>query len=223
MKGIRRSVESGAKIMAWTGTTGGRTAAPLVIAGLAAAVACAGDGPASSRSSVTLVVERIGASSDAMAAHSTRTFIRSDVVIGGTVAPDAAQVTLRLVPRDPGAAAGPAAPSDAYFATVDRYRVRYARSDGLDTPGIDVPHAWDGALGLTASFAAETVEIVLVRASAKLDPPLITLREGGGDVVINATAYVTFYGRDHGGARVEAAGAIGIEFGDWSDADPTRG
>ncbi|MCY4637186.1 MAG: hypothetical protein OXG04_22270 [Acidobacteria bacterium] len=223
MKGMRRSVESGAKATAWPGTTGDRTAAPLVIVGLAAAVACAGEGPASSRSSVTLVVERLGASSDAMAGHSTRTFIRSDVVAGGMVAPDAVQVTLRLVPKDPGTATGPVAPSGAHIATVDRYRVRYVRSDGLDTPGIDVPHAWDGALGLTASLAAETVEIVLVRASAKLDPPLVTLREGGGDVVINALAYVTFYGRDHGGARVEAVGAIGIEFGDWSDAESTRG
>lgn len=223
MKGIRRLVESGAQAAAWPGTPGARTTVPLVALGLAAAAACAGDGPARSRSSVTLVVERIEASSDAMAGHSTRMFLRSDVVTAGAVTPDAAQVTLRLVPKDPGAAAGPVAPSGAYFATVDRYRVRYVRSDGLDTPGIDVPHAWDGALGLTASFAAETVEIVLVRASAKLDPPLITLRRGGGDVVINATAYVTFYGRDHGGARVEAVSAIGIGFADWSDAEPTRG
>ena len=158
-----------------------------------------------------------------MAARSTRTFIRSDVVTGGTVASDAAQVTLRLVPKDTAAATGPAAPSGTHFASVDRYRVRYVRSDGRNTPGIDVPHAWDSALGVTASLAAETVEIVLVRASAKLDPPLITLREGGGDVVINAMAHVTFYGRDHGGARIEAAGAIGIEFADWSDAEPTRG
>ena len=223
MKGIRRSAESAAKAMPWPGTTGVRSIVARVIVGLAAAVGCAGDGPASSRSSVTLVVERMGASSDAMAGHSTRAFIRSDVVAGGTVAPDAAQATLRLVPKDPGTTIGPVAPSGAHLATVDRYRVRYVRSDGLDTPGIDVPHAWDGALGLTASLAAETVEIVLVRASAKLDPPLVNLREGGGDVVINALAYVTFYGRDHGGARVEAVGAIGIEFGDWSDAEPTRG
>lgn len=190
--------------------------------GLTAVVACAGDGPASSRSSVALVVERIGASSDGMAGHSTSAFIRSDVVSGGTVFPDVAQVTLRLVPKDPGAAVNPAAPTGANLATVDRYRVRYVRSDGRNAPGIDVPHAWDGALGLTASFAAQTVDLVLVRASAKLDPPLIMLREGGGDIVINAIAHVTFYGRDNGGARVEAAGAVSVEFADWSDADRVR-
>ena len=223
MEGIRRSAAGGAKAPARLATEAGRGTVLPAIAGLAVAVACAGDGRLSSRSSVTLVVERIGAASDGAAARSTRTFIRSDVVTDGTVTPDAAQVTLRLVPKDPGAAAGPAAPSGTQFATVDRYRVRYVRSDGRHTPGVDVPHAWDGALGVTASVAAEIVEIVLVRASAKLDPPLVTLRRGGGDVVINATAHVTFYGRDHGGARVQADGAIGVEFADWSDAKPTRG
>lgn len=169
------------------------------------------------------MVEGIGAAADAASApQAARAFIRSDVVTGGRAAADAAQVTLRLVPKDQAAAAGPAAPSGAYLAAIDRYRVRYVRSDGRNAPGIDVPHAWDGALGLTASLAARTVEIVLVRASAKLDPPLVTLREGGGDVVINAMAHVTFYGREHGGARVEAAGAIAVEFADWSDEEPAR-
>ncbi len=223
MEGTRRSAAGGAKAPARQATAAGRGTVLPAIMGLAAAVACAGDGPASSRSSVTLVVERIGAVPDGAAAHSTGTFIRSDVVTNGMVTSDAVQVTLRLAPKDPGGAAGPAAPSGTQFATVDRYRVRYVRSDGRHTPGVDVPHAWDGVLGVTASVAAEILEIVLVRASAKLDPPLITLRQGGGDVVINAMAHVTFYGRDHGGARVQADSAIEVEFADWSDAQPTRG
>ena len=223
MEGMRRTAAGGARALAWQATEAGRCRVLPAIVGLAVAVACAGTGPASSRSSVALVVERIGAAADGAAAHSTRTFIRSDVVTDGTVTPDAAQVTLRLAPKDPGGASGPAAPSGTQFATVDRYRVRYVRSDGRHTPGVDVPHAWDGALGVTASVAAEIVEIVLVRASAKLDPPLITLRQGGGDVVINVTAHVTFYGRDHGGARVQADSAIEVEFADWSDTEPARG
>ena len=221
MQGVERTATGVARARAWPDTGHGPGTVAFAIIGLAAAVACAGDGPATSRSSATLVVERI-ASSDGMAAHSTRMFIRSDVVTGGTVVPDVAQVTLRLAPKDPGAAVSPAAPTGAHLATVDRYRVRYVRSDGRNAPGIDVPHAWDGALGLTTSFAGQTVELVLVRASAKLDPPLITLREGGGDIVINAMAHVTFHGRDHGGARVAASGAISVEFADWSDAETTR-
>ena len=219
MHRAQRSGMGPARAEARPDTGHGSSTMAFAIVGLIAVVACAGDGSASSRSSVALVVERIGASSDGMAGHSTSTFIRSDVVSGGTVSPDVAQVTLRLVPKDPGAAFNPAAPTGANLVTVDRYRVRYVRSDGRNAPGIDVPHVWDGALSLTASFAAQTVDLVLVRASAKLDPPLIMLREGGGDIVINAIAHVTFYGRDNGGARVEATGAVTVEFADWSDAD----
>lgn len=193
----------------------------LVLLGGAMAAACAAGGPGS-RASVALVVERISAPADGAAGDANRTFVESDVATGDTVVQDTAHATLRLVARDPAARAGPAAPTGGRFATVDRYRVRYVRSDGRNAPGVDVPHPWDGALTLAPSFEGETGEFVLVRASAKLDPPLVTLRAGGGDIVINTLAYVTFYGRDHGGARLEATGAISVAFADWADAEPAR-
>ena len=207
---------------AWTGSAGDRGVAALVAVGLALAAACAAGGPASSRSSFELVVERIEAPAAGSTAAAPRTFVESDVVTVGRVVRDTVRVTLRLVARDPAALSGPAAPTAAAFATIDRYRVRYVRSDGRNAPGIDVPHPWDGALALLVSFGGETGELVLVRASAKLDPPLVRLRDGGGDVVINTLAYVTFYGRDHGGARIEATGAITVEFADWPDAAPSQ-
>ena len=193
---------------------------PLAILGFALAAACAGGGPAASRSSVVLLVERIDASADGTAGDVSRTFVESDVVTGGGVIQDTARATLRLVARDPSAATSPVAPTGALFVTIDRYRVRYVRSDGRNAAGVDVPHPWDGALTLATSFDGATGEFVLVRASAKLDPPLVALREGGGDVVINTLAYVTFYGRDHAGVRVEATGAITVDFADWSDGEP---
>lgn len=202
-----------------SGSAGDRVTVALAAAGLALAAACAADGPASSRSSFELLVERIEAPAGSTAgAH--RMFVESDVVTGGTVVRDTVRATLRLVARDPSATSGPAAPTAAAFATLDRYRVRYVRSDGRNAPGIDVPHPWDGALALLVSFDGATGELVLVRASAKLEPPLVRLRGGGGDVVINTLAYVTFYGRDHGGARIEATAAITVEFADWPDAAP---
>lgn len=199
-------------------SAGDRATVALVAAGLAMAAACAADGPISSRSSFELLVERIEAPAAGSTEGAHRMFVESDVVTGGTVVRDTVRATLRLVARDPSAMAGPAAPTAAVFATIDRYRVRYVRSDGRNAPGIDVPHPWDGALTLLVSLDGRTGELVLVRASAKLEPPLVRLRDGGGDVVINTLAYVTFYGRDHGGARVEATGAIAVEFADWSDA-----
>jgi hypothetical protein len=197
--------------------SGDRGGVALAVVGFAVAAGCAAGGTALSRSSSELVIERIEAPADSTGG-ARRTFVESDVATGGTVVRDTARATLRLVARDPAGAATPAAPTSAAFATLDRYRVRYVRSDGRSMPGVDVPHPWDGALTLQVSDDGETCDFVLVRASAKLEPPLVRLRDGGGDVVINTLAYVTFYGRDRSGARIEATGAINVEFADWPDS-----
>ena len=217
MGGVQQSPGGGRAGRAGSrGTTDvGRLA--FVALGLAMTVACVAGDSASSRSGVVLVVERISAPGPGTAGGTNRTFVESDVVTGGVVIQDTALATLRLVAKDPGAATNPAAPSGVQFAAIDRYRVRYVRSDGRDAPGIDVPHPWEGVLTLTTSFDGRTGEFVLVPASAKIEPPLVALREGGGEGVIDALAYVTFSGRDHAGARIEAVGAITVQFADWSD------
>ena len=58
---------------------------------------------------------------------------------------------------------------------------------------------------------------MLVRASAKLEAPLISLSGGGGAIIINTLAIVTFYGRDQTGAELSATGTISINFADWED------
>lgn len=211
------AARSGSRVR--TGRVGGRVRAALAAIGLVASAACSTGGPASSRSSYELVIERIEAPADT-AGDSRRTFVESDVVTGGAVVQDTARATLRLAARDPAGTASPAAPTPAVFATVDRYRVRYVRADGRNEPGVDVPHPWDGALTLHVSPAGESGEFVLVRAAAKVEPPLVRLRDGGGDVVIHTLAHVTFHGRDRGGARIEATGAIGVDFADWADPAP---
>ena len=205
-----------------TRRVGGHGVMVLAVVGFATATACAAGDPSSSRSSFELVVARIEASGSGSTGEAPRAFVESDVVTAGRVVQDTVRATLRLVAKDPSVLSGPAAPTAAVFATIDRYRVRYVRSDGRNVPGIDVPHPWDGALTLLVSFDGETGDFVLVRASAKLEPPLVRLRGGGGDVVISTLAYVTFYGRDHAGARIEATGAITIEFADRSDSGPAQ-
>lgn len=218
---MRRNLGHGARAGARTRRAGDRGRAALAAAGLALGAACSPGGPASSRSSYELLIERIEAPA-AAAGDSRRTFVESDVVTGGSVLQDTARATLRLVARDPAGRPGPAAPTAAVFATVDRYRVRYVRADGRNEPGVDVPHPWDGALTILVSPAGESGEFVLVRAAAKVDPPLVRLRGGGGDLVIHTLATVTFYGRAPGGARIEAAGSISVDFADWADPAPPR-
>ncbi len=125
-------------------------------------------------------------------------------------------MTTRLLLKDPGTVDAPASPTTVNYVTVTRYRVVYRRTDGRSTPGVDVPLPIDGALTFTTADGTRTADFVLVlRAAAKLEPPLQALAGGAG--VIHAHAQVTLYGADQAGAAVEASGAIGIDFADWAD------
>ncbi len=69
----------------------------------------------------------------------------------------------------------------------------------------------------TVTAGSAAAEFVLVRLSAKLEPPLINLRNGGGELTISTVAEVTFFGRDQTGTEVTADGRITVNFADWAD------
>lgn len=191
-------------------------AGALRVAVCAAAFGSCVDGAVTgSRSGSILVIERI--ESVGGGAAPSRTWLESDVLTRGGVFADVGRVTTRLALKDPGPAAAPAAPTTVNYVTVTRYRVVYRRTDGRNTPGVDVPFPIHGAVTFTTGDGGQTADFVLVRASAKLEPPLRALAGGGGAVVINAQASVTFYGVDQAGAAVQATGAIGVAFADWAD------
>ena len=138
--------------------------------------------------------------------------LQSDVLTdtGGSFA-DQGQVTLQVAQKDP---LGPA-PSDVNSITLTQYRVEYFRTDGRNTPGVDVPFGFDGAL--TATFPTQgSVEFTIVRIQAKQEAPLKALANGGGADAITAVARVTFYGRDQNGREVSVTGNISITFSDWA-------
>lgn len=132
---------------------------------------------------------------------------------------DGGVVTFRLGLKDAGSASSPTSPTTNNFITVNRYRVTYVRTDGRNTPGVDVPHPFEGAI--TVTVGAETVEtgFMLVRLQAKSEAPLLALRGGGGAYAISTIAEVTFYGHDQTGHAVSATGSISIEFADWADEE----
>lgn len=136
-------------------------------------------------------------------------------VLVPTVFQDNGRVRMRVAMRNP---LSPTGPSAINAITLNRYRVTYRRTDGRNTPGVDVPHGFDGAIGVTVP-EDEDVEFSfpLVRLQAKLEPPLINLRENGGRIVISTLAEVTFYGRDQAGNEVSASGSLSIDFSDWGD------
>jgi hypothetical protein len=171
----------------------------------------------SSRSSSLLIIERIGAARGGTNEEPVPTLLQSDVSTAGSAFDDIARVTTRIALKDPGSPENPTAPTTTNSVTITRYRVEYRRADGRNTPGVDVPFPFDGGVTFTTFTGIQTAEFVLVRASAKLEAPLLALRGGGGAIVINAIAEVTFYGRDQTGAEVAATGTISVNFADWSD------
>lgn len=170
------------------------------------------------RSSVYLIMDSLeggrGASGQVAEFGST---LQSDVVTNNSIFEDPGEVSLRVAFKD---VTNPSAPTTNNEVTVNRYRVEFRRTDGRNRQGVDVPYAFEGASTFTVSTAGASAGFVLVRVQSKLEPPLITLRDGdGGGLVISTIADVTFFGRDQTGTEVTITGSISVNFADWGDPE----
>ena len=131
---------------------------------------------------------------------------------------DLARVTFRLGLKDPGTATNPNTPTQNQSITVDRYSVRFFRTDGRNTPGVDVPYPFDGAFTATVSGATATAaSFTVVRHDAKLEAPLRALTNNL--LILSAIVEVTFYGHDQTGREVTATARSSVEFGNFGDPD----
>jgi hypothetical protein len=135
-----------------------------------------------------------------------------------TIFADNGRVTMSVMLKDPGMPGTPTAPTAVNDVTFTRYRVVYTRTDGRNTPGVDVPYPFDSAATFTTSAGGTTTATFeLVRVVAKQEAPLRALLTN--PQVISVIADVTFYGKDRAGNDVSASGSIGIAFGDFGDPD----
>lgn len=135
-----------------------------------------------------------------------------------TVFSDPGRVTFRLGLKDPGTPANPNSPSTINEITVTRYRVVFRRADGRNTPGVDVPHGFDGGFTVTVpAGGSASAGFELVRHQMKKEPPIGNLVRGGGASLISTIAEVTFWGRDQAGNEVTVTGHITVNFGDFGD------
>jgi hypothetical protein len=181
------------------------------------------------KSPVYLVIEELLGSRGAPSPGAASGNLVSDVITNVTSPPpcspdtpcptifnDFGQVSLRLSPKNinPGGALTP--PTLNNEVTITHYRVAYRRSDGRNTPGVDVPHGFGG--GVTGTVPASgTLELGfdLVRHIAKMESPLIELQVN--QRIIQATAEVTFFGRDQVGNELSVTGYILVSFGNFGD------
>jgi hypothetical protein len=131
-----------------------------------------------------------------------------------TIFNDLARVQFSLGLKDPGPSSAPVSPTQNNWITVDRYHVRYIRSDGHNIEGVDVPYAFDGGMGVTVSDTT-TVSFQVVRHQAKIEAPLAALAVNG--IIVSTIAEITFYGHDQTGREVATTTNLSVNFGNFAD------
>jgi len=112
--------------------------------------------------------------------------------------------------------------TDASFRAdivIERYGVRYFRSDGRNTEGVDVPYAISGNVAQEVQAGSSaTLSLEVVRRQAKLEPPLKNLIDFGGGQVVTMFAEVTIHARSTVNQTTNAATArLQIDFADFAD------
>jgi hypothetical protein len=200
-----------------------------VIAAAALTATGCGDMATESRAPVQLTIMSLTAASGAQPDDLSGT-LRSDVItnvqqtVNGqqvevpTIFNDNGSVTFALILKNPGGPVSPSEPSLLNQVTVTRYRVVYRRTDGRNTPGVDVPYPFDSAFTVTVpADGTVTSGFQIVRHSAKQEAPLRALAFNPD--IISTIADVTFYGQDQVGNEVSAVGTIGIDFGNFGDPE----
>ena len=143
--------------------------------------------------------------------------LKSDVSAAGVVISDSVDVSIGVRFKNPNVDTVPSIPN---AVILDRYEVHYRRSDGKGVEGQDVPYAISG--NITTTFDVKTsgtdpVVIDIVRAQAKLDPPLRNLQNGGGSIIVTMIADITLHGHTISGQTVTGKGSLQIDFADWAD------
>jgi len=200
-----------------------RSLTSILVFGLAAAAASCGEVVRQGQSPVLLVIDRLEGSSGSTTPEPFSNPLYSDVLTRVTspapctpeapcytIFSDAGRVTLRLIPKD---ITGPE-PSSNNAVTITRYRVRYIRADGRNTPGVDVPYGFDGAAtGTVPADGDLDLSFELVRHVAKQEAPLATLVTDSS--TISTLAEVTFFGRDQVGNDISVTGMIQVNFGNF--------
>jgi hypothetical protein len=169
-------------------------------------------------SPMMLLIDTMGGSSGGGSSSTVTNPVRSDVVTdNGSVFNDPGSAVLRNIRKDVTDITLPTTNNDV---TIHRVHVSYRRSDGKNTPGVDVPYGFDNAVAVTIKSQSGsnvgTITFDLVRQDAKLEAPLLDLRTK--PIVLTVIADVTFYGTDAVGNEIAVSGSVTINFANFAGA-----
>jgi hypothetical protein len=192
-----------------------RAAVLLLVVGATGLVSGCSKTVREGQSPAYLVLRSLEGSSGGSDSAEFSTVLRSDVATNNSIFEDNGRVTLTVAMRD----VSVTGPTSNNLVTLNRYRVQYRRTDGRNTPGEDVPYPVEGGIGVTVGEQLTEAVFSIVRAQAKLEKPLVTLRGLNGALIISTIADVTFFGKDQTGRDVTVSGSISVNFADWADKD----
>ena len=169
-----------------------------------------------SESASRLVVERMQGTN---VEDQVSDYIQSDVIVvksgAETIVADIGFATMSCRLLAPASTMGASTWNDI---AVTRYVVSYSRTDGRNTPGLDVPYPFEGNLSAVFKVGfSQEIAFVIVREVAKEEAPLIGLRTFGAEGVLQVTAKVEFYGHDMANKAVKATGYIPIFFANYAN------
>jgi hypothetical protein len=145
--------------------------------------------------------------------------LESDVRRGTNICPDIVPV------RVENHAKNPFAPIAGFRddIVIERFEVRYFRSDGRSVEGVDVPYRISGNLAFEIiGEEAVNVNIEVVRRQAKIEPPISQLVEAGGAWIVTMFAEITLHARTTTGVVTNTAtGRLQITFADFAGTETT--
>lgn len=198
-----------------------------IVALVAAATSC-GDVVRTGRSPAYLVIDSLNGIQGKATPGAPAFTLTSDVITNvisplpcsatapcPTVFADSGQAALHIALKDAGSGTTAPSPTQVNAITLDRVHVDYVRADGRNTPGVDVPYSFDGAVTVTITGSPTTFGFPLVRVVAKEESPLVQLKNSSSIITMIAT--VTFYGHDQAGNAASISGKIQIDFGNFGD------
>jgi hypothetical protein len=100
---------------------------------------------------------------------------------------------------------------------LEEYSVRFRRTDGHEVEGVDVPYSFMGTVQiLVPANGSATAPILIVRHTAKLEPPLANLTGAGGADIITTFAEITLFGHTTSGKAVTTTGRLEVHFADFA-------
>jgi|WetSurMetagenome_2_1015567.scaffolds.fasta_scaffold51564_2 hypothetical protein len=150
-------------------------------------------------SGTRLVIQNITGNDVSGSAGSTIIF--SDVLFtSGSIVNDNAEVTATAQLLD----TLNAAPTFYQDVVVDQVDVKFSRTDGRNVEGKDVPYGFSTPLSAYIKVASDaTFGLTIITHDAKMESPLIELRDIVQEKVLALNATLTFYARDMAGKRLE--------------------